>query len=85
VTAFGQTGTYRDRAGFGTLAEAVTGVAAVSGYDARPPLLPAFPLADIMSGQAAGAAVCAADSTGDREVFVNALKGAQAAVGLRGC
>ena len=42
VTAFGQDGPYRDRAGFGTLAEAMTGIAAVSGYDDRPPLLPAF-------------------------------------------
>jgi crotonobetainyl-CoA:carnitine CoA-transferase CaiB-like acyl-CoA transferase len=73
VTAFGQEGPYRDRAGFGTLAEAMTGVAAVSGYDDRPPLLPAFPLADIMAGQAAGAAVCAAYArrlrTGDGEVI----------------
>jgi crotonobetainyl-CoA:carnitine CoA-transferase CaiB-like acyl-CoA transferase len=60
MTAFGQDGPYRDRAGFGTLAEAMTGVAAVSGYDDRPPLLPAFPLADVMAGQAATAAVCAA-------------------------
>jgi crotonobetainyl-CoA:carnitine CoA-transferase CaiB-like acyl-CoA transferase len=73
MTAFGQTGPYRDRAGFGTLAEAMTGVAAVSGYDDRPPLLPAFPLADVMAGQAAAAAVCAAYArrlrTGDGEVI----------------
>ncbi|HEX3466965.1 MAG TPA: CoA transferase [Candidatus Elarobacter sp.] len=73
VTAFGQQGPYRERAGFGTLAEAMTGVAAVSGYDDRPPLLPAFPMADIMSGQAAAAAVCAAYArrlrTGDGEVI----------------
>ncbi len=60
VTAFGQDGPYRDRAGFGTLCEAMTGIAAVSGWDDRPPLLPAFPLADVMAGQAAAAAVCAA-------------------------
>jgi crotonobetainyl-CoA:carnitine CoA-transferase CaiB-like acyl-CoA transferase len=60
LTAFGQEGPYRDRAGFGTLAEAMTGIASVSGYDDRPPLLPAFPLSDIMAGQAAAAAVCAA-------------------------
>ena len=73
MTAFGQHGPYRSRAGFGTLAEAMTGVAAVSGYDDRPPLLPAFPLADVMAGQAAGAAVCAAYArrlrTGDGEVI----------------
>ena len=73
VTAFGQDGPYRDRAGFGTLAEAMTGIAAVSGYDDRPPLLPAFPLADVMAGQAAAAAVCAAYArrlrTGEGEVI----------------
>lgn len=73
MTAFGQDGPYRDRAGFGTLAEAMTGVASVSGYDDRPPLLPAFPLADIMAGQASTAAVCAAYArrlrTGDGEVI----------------
>jgi len=73
VTAFGQDGPYRDRAGFGTLAEAMTGIAAVSGYEDRPPLLPAFPLADVMAGQAATAAVCAAYvrrlRTGEGEVI----------------
>ncbi|HEY4440306.1 MAG TPA: CoA transferase [Candidatus Elarobacter sp.] len=73
VTAFGQHGPYRDRAGFGTLAEAMTGIASVSGYDDRPPLLPAFPLADVMAGQAAAAAVCAAYArrlkTGDGDVI----------------
>jgi crotonobetainyl-CoA:carnitine CoA-transferase CaiB-like acyl-CoA transferase len=73
MTAFGQDGPYRDRAGFGTLAEAMTGIATVSGYDDRPPLLPAFPLADVMAGQAATAAVCAAYAhrlrTGEGEVI----------------
>jgi crotonobetainyl-CoA:carnitine CoA-transferase CaiB-like acyl-CoA transferase len=73
VTAFGQDGPYRDRAGFGTLAEAMTGLASVSGYAGEPPLLPAFPLADIMAGQLGAAAVCAAYArrlqTGDGEVI----------------
>jgi crotonobetainyl-CoA:carnitine CoA-transferase CaiB-like acyl-CoA transferase len=73
MTAFGQDGPYRERAGFGTLAEAMTGIAAVSGYDDRPPLLPAFPIADVMAGQAAAAAVCAAYArrlrTGDGEII----------------
>jgi crotonobetainyl-CoA:carnitine CoA-transferase CaiB-like acyl-CoA transferase len=60
VTAFGQYGPYRERAGFGTLAEAMSGIASVSGYADRPPLLPAFPLADVMAGQLGAAAVCAA-------------------------
>ena len=73
MTAFGQDGPYRERAGFGTLAEAMTGIAAVSGYDDHPPLLPAFPLADVIAGQSAAAAVCAAYArrlrTGDGEVI----------------
>jgi crotonobetainyl-CoA:carnitine CoA-transferase CaiB-like acyl-CoA transferase len=60
VTAYGQTGPYRDRPGFGTLAEAMTGLAALSGFADRPPLLPAFPLADIMAGYLGAAAVLAA-------------------------
>jgi len=32
MTAFGQEGPYRDRAGFGTLAEAMTGIAALAGW-----------------------------------------------------
>ena len=46
VSGFGQTGPYRDRAGFGTLAEAMSGFAAMTGEAGGPPLLPQFPLAD---------------------------------------
>jgi crotonobetainyl-CoA:carnitine CoA-transferase CaiB-like acyl-CoA transferase len=38
----------------------MTGLAAVSGFADRPPLLPAFPLADVMAGQLGAAAVLAA-------------------------
>lgn len=40
ISAFGQTGPYADRRGFGTLAEAFSGLAEISGYPDRPPLLP---------------------------------------------
>ncbi|TYP90772.1 CaiB/BaiF CoA transferase family protein [Blastococcus xanthinilyticus] len=60
VTAYGQDGPYRDRPGFGTLAEALAGLASVAGYDDRPPLLPAYPLADIMAGNLGATAVLAA-------------------------
>ena len=60
VTAYGQNGPYRDRPGFGTLAEAMTGVASVTGYPDKPPLLPAFPLADVMAGYLGASAVLAA-------------------------
>jgi crotonobetainyl-CoA:carnitine CoA-transferase CaiB-like acyl-CoA transferase len=46
VSGFGQTGPYRDRAGFGTLAEAMSGYAAMNGEADGPPILPQFALAD---------------------------------------
>lgn len=60
VTAYGQEGPYRDQPGFGTLAEALSGLASLSGWEDRPPLLPAYPLADIMSGTLGATAVLAA-------------------------
>lgn len=50
LTGYGQTGPYRQRPGFGTLAEAYAGYAHITGYPDRPPLLPAFGLADSTSG-----------------------------------
>jgi crotonobetainyl-CoA:carnitine CoA-transferase CaiB-like acyl-CoA transferase len=46
VTGFGQSGPYRDRPGFGTLIEAMSGFAAMMGEPTGPPTLPPFPLAD---------------------------------------
>jgi crotonobetainyl-CoA:carnitine CoA-transferase CaiB-like acyl-CoA transferase len=46
VTGFGQTGPYARRAGFGTLAEAMSGFAHVTGETDGPPTLPPFGLAD---------------------------------------
>ncbi len=60
MTAFGQSGPYRDRAGFGTLAEAMSGIAAVSGWEDRPPLLPPLALADTMAALLAASAILAA-------------------------
>ena len=50
ISAFGQTGPYADRPGFGTLAEAFSGLAEISGYPDRPPLLPPIALADHVAG-----------------------------------
>jgi crotonobetainyl-CoA:carnitine CoA-transferase CaiB-like acyl-CoA transferase len=50
ISAFGQTGPYSDRPGFGTLAEAFSGLAEISGYSDRPPLLPPIALADQVAG-----------------------------------
>lgn len=50
VTAFGQDGPYATRPGFGTLAEAMGGIAAMSGEPGGPPLLPPFQLGDALAG-----------------------------------
>lgn len=46
VTGFGQFGPYANRPGFGTLAEAMSGFAAITGEPDSPPTLPPFGLAD---------------------------------------
>lgn len=50
VTGYGQTGPYRHRPGFGTIAEAFAGYAHVTGFPDRPPLLPSFGLGDCSTG-----------------------------------
>jgi crotonobetainyl-CoA:carnitine CoA-transferase CaiB-like acyl-CoA transferase len=57
VTGFGQEGPYAARAGFGTLAEAMSGFAHLTGELDGPPTLPAFGLADSICGMAASSAV----------------------------
>ena len=52
VSGFGQTGPYRERSGFGSLAEAMTGFAYTNGFADRPPLLPSFAMADTTTGLA---------------------------------
>ncbi len=50
VSGFGQTGPYRDRAGFGTPATAFSGYTYISGHRDRPPVLPSISLADYTTG-----------------------------------
>lgn len=50
ITGFGQDGPYRDRPGFGTLVEAMSGFAAKNGFGDRPPVLPPLAMADMISG-----------------------------------
>ncbi len=56
LTGFGQTGRYARRPGFGTLAEAMSGFAAMTGWPDGPPTLPSFGLADSICGIAASSA-----------------------------
>ncbi|RJL22968.1 CaiB/BaiF CoA transferase family protein [Bailinhaonella thermotolerans] len=72
VTGFGQYGPYARRPGFGTLAEAMSGFAAMTGEPDGPPTLPPFGLADGIAALATAYAVMTAlrsrDATGTGQV-----------------
>jgi crotonobetainyl-CoA:carnitine CoA-transferase CaiB-like acyl-CoA transferase len=72
VTGFGQFGPYAGRPGFGTLAEAMSGFAAITGEPDGPPTLPPFGLADGIAALAAAFATMTAlrarDTTGRGQV-----------------
>lgn len=74
VTAFGQTGPYADRPGFATLAEAMSGFAAINGAADGPPTLPPIALTDEVTGLAAAFATMVALHAGVGQVVdVNLL------------
>ncbi len=50
VSGWGQSGPFRDKPGFGSLVEAFSGFAAMNGFADRPPVLPAFAMADAFAG-----------------------------------
>lgn len=50
VSGYGQTGPYREKAGFGTPATAFSGYTYITGYLDRPPILPPISLADYVTG-----------------------------------
>jgi crotonobetainyl-CoA:carnitine CoA-transferase CaiB-like acyl-CoA transferase len=60
VTGFGQFGPYKNRPGFGTLAESMSGFAHVTGQPDGPPTLPPFGLADGIAALATAFAVMTA-------------------------
>ncbi|MET9549282.1 CoA transferase [Streptomyces sp. NPDC006627] len=66
VTGFGQFGPYARRPGFGTLAEAMSGFAAVTGEPGGPPTLPPFGLADSIAGLTTAYAVLTALAARER-------------------
>jgi crotonobetainyl-CoA:carnitine CoA-transferase CaiB-like acyl-CoA transferase len=73
ITGFGQDGPYRDRPGFGTLVEAMSGFAAKNGFGDRPPVLPPLALADMVAGlygaYAVMVALRVAESSGKGQVI----------------
>jgi crotonobetainyl-CoA:carnitine CoA-transferase CaiB-like acyl-CoA transferase len=77
VTGFGQIGPYKNRPGFGTLAEAMSGFAAMTGEPNGPPTLPPFGLADGITGLALSSAIMfalhARQRTGHGQVIDMAL------------
>ena len=60
VSAYGHTGPYSDRPGFGLIAEAMSGALAQLGVEGQPPPLLRMPLADMYTGINGVAAICAA-------------------------
>ncbi|QFU92146.1 CaiB/BaiF CoA-transferase family protein [Amycolatopsis sp. YIM 10] len=72
VTGFGQVGPYAKRPGFGTLAEAMSGFAAITGEPDGPPTLPPFGLADGIAALTTAFAVLTAlrarERTGEGQV-----------------
>lgn len=68
VTGFGQTGPYRDRPGFATIAESMSGLAAISGEPDGQPLLPPIALTDELTGLAAAFATMVALHSGVGQV-----------------
>lgn len=86
LTGFGQEGPYASRAGFGTLAEAMSGFAHLTGEADGPPTLPAFGLADSICGISASSAVMMAlrhrDQSGEGQIIdMNILQPIMTAVG----
>ncbi|MDA4887796.1 CoA transferase [Streptomyces sp. MS2A] len=77
VTGFGQFGPYARRPGFGTLAEAMSGFAAMTGEPDAPPVLPPFGLADSIAALATAYAVMTAlaarERTGEGQVVDMAI------------
>ncbi len=73
VSGWGQTGPYRERPGFGTLVEGVSGFAARNGFADRPPVLPPLAMADMIAGLYGAFSVMVAlkhrDATGQGQVI----------------
>ncbi len=75
VTGYGQTGPYRDRPGFATQAEAMSGFAAINGEIDGPPLLPPIALTDeVTAVMAAFATMVAVHSGVGQVVDVNLIE-----------
>jgi succinyl-CoA:(S)-malate CoA-transferase subunit B len=73
ISAFGQTGPYAERPGFGRIAAAMSGISYLSGYPDRPPVTPGTPtipdyLAGLMGAFGALVALSHRRATGEGQV-----------------
>jgi crotonobetainyl-CoA:carnitine CoA-transferase CaiB-like acyl-CoA transferase len=68
ITGFGQTGPYSSRPGFASIAESMSGLAALSGEPDGPPLLPPIALTDEITGLAGALATMVALRSGVGQV-----------------
>ena len=68
VTGFGQDGPYAQKAGFASIAEAMSGLSAISGEADRGPLLPPIALTDEITGVVAAFATMVALHAGEGQV-----------------
>jgi succinyl-CoA---D-citramalate CoA-transferase len=50
LTGYGQSGPYAGRPGYGTIAEAMSGIPSFTGFADRPPTMTAYPFADMTAG-----------------------------------
>ncbi|MCU9612647.1 CoA transferase [Caldibacillus lycopersici] len=50
ISGYGQTGPYRDKAGFGSVAESIGGLRNLTGYPDRPPTRVGIAIGDLVSG-----------------------------------
>ena len=60
TSGYGQTGPYAPKPGFGTLAEAFSGLSYITGAEDRPPVLSGYPLADGVAALAGAMSILAA-------------------------
>lgn len=50
VSGYGQTGPYKDRGGYATIAEAYSGLASFTGFPDKGPMVSSFPMGDYLAG-----------------------------------
>lgn len=60
LSCFGQSGPYARRAGFGIIADALSGAMDITGFPDRPPPIMRMPVADTLTGVHGVGAICAA-------------------------